>query len=223
MCNNIIHLLIHVPGSSPLPLSLVVLVRVFVPTLTIPTLFIFPSSKMSLLLQMVHCYLDFLPFPIRPCSHHHPSAIHALVVAPPWLIVVLIAVLHLHFHFLSISDCVPILSDISTLQERNAVTSMCADEGQRARTLKNARGGPTKSLDDGQRAWMRRQRKVRTENVSMDIVRAVDGVSDSGQKVSLSLSACKRTDDESCAGGWVSMIDTGGAMSIIVGLYYVLQ
>ena len=40
-------------------------------------------------------------------------------------------------------------------------------------------GGPTKSLDDGQREWMRLRRKMRTENSSMDIVRAAAGVSNS--------------------------------------------
>ena len=49
----------------------------------------------------------------------------------------------------------------------------------------------------------------------MDVVRAAAGVSDSGEKVSVSLTASAGTDDESCAGGWVTMIDIGGAMSII--------
>ena len=49
----------------------------------------------------------------------------------------------------------------------------------------------------------------------MDVVGAAAGVFHSGQKVSLSLSACERMDDESCAGGWGAMIDIGGAMSII--------
>ena len=49
----------------------------------------------------------------------------------------------------------------------------------------------------------------------MDIVRAATGVSDSGEKVSVSLTASAGTDDESCAGGWGTMIDIGGAMSII--------
>ena len=50
----------------------------------------------------------------------------------------------------------------------------------------------------------------------MDIVRAADGVSDSGEKVSVSLTASAGTDDKSCAGGWGIMVDIGGAMSIIV-------
>ena len=54
------------------------------------------------------------------------------------------------------------------------------------------------------------------ENSSMDIVRADAGISDIGRKVSVSLPASACTDDESCAGGWGSMIDIGGAMSIIV-------
>ena len=57
---------------------------------------------------------------------------------------------------------------------------------------------------------------MRTENASMDAVRAAAGVSYSVQKVSLSLSACKCMDNESCAGGWGSTIDIGGAMFIIV-------
>ena len=64
--------------------------------------------------------------------------------------------------------------------------------------------------------WTRQQMKMRTENASIDIVRVAAGVSDSGQKVSLSLSAYKHTDNESCAGGWGSMIDIEGAMAIIV-------
>ena len=50
----------------------------------------------------------------------------------------------------------------------------------------------------------------------MYIVRAAAGVSDSGEEVSVSLAASAGTDDESCAGGWGTMIDIGGAMSIIV-------
>ena len=56
---------------------------------------------------------------------------------------------------------------------------------------------------------------MRSENASINVVRTAYGVSDSGQKVSLSLSACNRTDDESCAGEWGSMIDNGGEMSIM--------
>ena len=41
----------------------------------------------------------------------------------------------------------------------------------------------------------------------MDIVRAAAGVSDSGEEVSVSLAASAGTDDESCAGGWGTMID----------------
>ena len=52
----------------------------------------------------------------------------------------------------------------------------------------------------------------------MDIVRVAAGVSDSVEKVSVSLTASAGMDDESCAGGWgTMMIDIGGAMSIIVG------
>ena len=65
-------MLILVPWSSPLPLSIVVLIRVFVPALAIPTLFIFLSSRMSLLLQMVHCYFVLLLAPVHPHPHHHP-------------------------------------------------------------------------------------------------------------------------------------------------------
>ena len=54
------------------------------------------------------------------------------------------------------------------------------------------------------------------ENTSMGIVRVAAGVSDSGQKVPLSLSACKCMADESYAGRWVSMIDIRQAISIIV-------
>ena len=49
----------------------------------------------------------------------------------------------------------------------------------------------------------------------MDIARAAVGVSDSGEKVLVLLIASAGTDDESCAGGWGTMIDIGGAMSII--------
>ena len=66
-------MLIPMPGSSPLLLSIVVPVQLFVPALAIPTLFIFHSSKMSLLLQMVYCYLVFLPIPIHPRPHHRLS------------------------------------------------------------------------------------------------------------------------------------------------------
>ena len=54
------------------------------------------------------------------------------------------------------------------------------------------------------------------ENASMDVVRAAASVSDSGEKMSVSLTASAGTDDASCAGGWGAMIDIGGAMSIIV-------
>ena len=47
-------------------------------------------------------------------------------------------------------------------------------------------------------------------------MRAAAGVSDSGDKVSVSLEASAGTDDESCVGGWGPMIDIGRAMSIIV-------
>ena len=78
-----------------------------------PTLFIFPSSKMSLLLQIIHCYFVFLPVPIPiPIPITAPGFVHALVVLIPWLIVVLISVLH--FHFLSISGCVPIFGSSFT-------------------------------------------------------------------------------------------------------------
>ena len=50
----------------------------------------------------------------------------------------------------------------------------------------------------------------------MDIVRAAAGVSESREKVSVSLTTSAGMDDESCAGGWGSMVDTRGAMSIIV-------
>ena len=49
----------------------------------------------------------------------------------------------------------------------------------------------------------------------MAVVRAAAGVSDSGYKVSVSLAASAGTDDESCAGGWGTMVDIGGVMSII--------
>ena len=51
---------------------------------------------------------------------------------------------------------------------------------------------------------------------SMDVVRADPRVSDSGEKVSVSLTASAGMNDESCAGGWGAMIDIGGAMSVIV-------
>ena len=38
-------------------------------------------------------------------------------------------------------------------------------------------------------------------------MRAAAGVSDSGDKVSVSLEASAGTDDESCVGGWGPMID----------------
>ena len=53
------------------------------------------------------------------------------------------------------------------------------------RTYDDVRGGPTESLDDGRREWTRQWRKkMRTDNTSMDVVRAAAGVSDSRQKVS---------------------------------------
>ena len=104
----------------------------------------------------------------------------------------------------------------STMKERNAVPLMPSDKGRRAQTSTkrsddNERGGPTKSLDDG-------RRKMRTENASIGVVRVADGVSvsDTRQKVPLSLSACMCTDTEPCAGGGRSMIDIGVAMSITV-------
>ena len=63
-------------------------------------------------------------------------------------------------------------------------------------------GRPTKSLKV-------KEYRLRTteedDNASMVIVRATDGVSDNGQKVSLSLTASNHTDNKSCAGGWGSM------------------
>ena len=56
-------------------------------------------------------------------------------------------------------------------------------------------------------------------NASMDIVRVVAGVFDSRDKAAVSLSASVYMDNESCAGGWESVIDIGGAMSIIVDGY----
>ena len=50
----------------------------------------------------------------------------------------------------------------------------------------------------------------------MDVTRAADGISDSREKVSVSLTTSAGTNDESCAGGWGTMIDIGGAMSIII-------
>ena len=50
----------------------------------------------------------------------------------------------------------------------------------------------------------------------MDVMRAADGISDSGKKVSVLLTASAGTDDASCAGGWRTVIDIGGAMSIII-------
>jgi len=47
-----------------------------------PTLFIFPSSKLSLLPQMVYCYSVFLPVPIRPRPHRRPS-VRPLPRRPP--------------------------------------------------------------------------------------------------------------------------------------------
>ena len=57
-------------------------------------------------------------------------------------------------------------------------------------------GGPTKSID---------KTTEEDENASMDVMRAFASVSNSGQKVSLSLSSSKHMDDESCAGGWGSI------------------
>ena len=71
------------------------------------------------------------------------------------------------------------------------------------------RGGPTKSEDQ---RWISEE----DENASMDITRVADGVSDSGEKMAVPLTAFASTDDESCAGGWGAMIDIGGAVSIIV-------
>ena len=160
-------MLIPVPGSSPLPISLAVLVvilaRVFVPALAIPTLFIFPSSKPSLLLQMVYCYLVILPVPIRPCPHHLPIVCPCPRCLPPMV------------------DCciyfripISISSPFQTVFQFRAAVPQCRrgrrcrqwvwtkdkDEGQgrRARTwtkhTNEERGGPMRSLDDGQRAWM---------------------------------------------------------------------
>ena len=57
----------------------------------------------------------------------------------------------------------------------------------------------------------------------MDVVRVAADVSDSGErKVSVPLTASACTDDESCAGGWGTMIDTKGAMSIIVDNLFML-
>ena len=72
----------------------------------------------------------------------------------------------------------------------------------------------------GQRAWRTNKEHCRwipeeDENALMDGVRAAAGVSDRGEKVSVSLTASAGTDDESCAGGWGTMIDIGGAMPII--------
>ena len=50
----------------------------------------------------------------------------------------------------------------------------------------------------------------------MDVVMAAAGVSNSREKVLVSPTASAGTDDESCAGGWGTMIDIGGTMSIIV-------
>ena len=41
----------------------------------------------------------------------------------------------------------------------------------------------------------------------MDVVRVAAGVSDTGEKVSVSLTASAGTDNESCAGGWGTMVD----------------
>ena len=50
----------------------------------------------------------------------------------------------------------------------------------------------------------------------MDVVSASAGVSDSGEKVSVPLTASACTDDASCSGGCGTMIDIRGEMSIIV-------
>ena len=65
--------------------------------------------------------------------------------------------------------------------------------GQRAWRTDKERG-PTKSIDDGYR------RKIRT--ASMDVMRAAAGVSNSGEKASVSLTASAGTDNESCVGRW---------------------
>ena len=93
-------------------------------------------------------------------------------------------------------------------RRRTRTKGVVIDEahGRRARRTDEEQG-PTNSIDDGYR------RKMRT--VSMDIVRVAAGVSNSGENVSVSLTASAGTGDESCAGGWGTMIDIGGAMSII--------
>ena len=85
---------------------------------------------------------------------------------------------------------------------------MVIDEahGRRVQRTDEERG-PMKSIADGYR------RKMRT--AAMDVTRAAAGVSDSREKVSVSLTSSAGTNDESCAGGWGTMIDIGGAMSII--------
>eukprot|EP00592_Proboscia_alata_P018877 CAMPEP_0194420692 /NCGR_PEP_ID=MMETSP0176-20130528/19984_1 /TAXON_ID=216777 /ORGANISM="Proboscia alata, Strain PI-D3" /LENGTH=108 /DNA_ID=CAMNT_0039228455 /DNA_START=329 /DNA_END=655 /DNA_ORIENTATION=- len=99
------------------------------------------------------------------------------------------------------------------MKERKAVPRMRTDEGQGRRVWSSMkrtgkeRGGPTKSIDD------RYRQKMRT--ASMDAVRAAAGISGSGEKVSVSLIASIGMDNESCAGGMRTMIDIGGAMSII--------
>ena len=59
---------------------------------------------------------------------------------------------------------------------------------------------------------------MRTENISMDVTMVATGI---WQKVSLSV--CKRTYNESCAVGWGLMIDTGGAISIIVDGWMIIS
>ena len=57
----------------------------------------------------------------------------------------------------------------------------------------------------------------------MNVMRAPDGISDSREKVSVSLTASTGTNDESCDGGrWGIIIDIGGAMSIIIDDYIML-
>ena len=75
-----------------------------------------------------------------------PSFASALVVVLLWLIIVLTSVLH--FHFLSISDCVQILGSSSTLKERNAVWPMRMDEWHGCRPIART----TTSVEDWRRA-----------------------------------------------------------------------
>ena len=79
-------MLIPVPGSSSLPLSLVVLIWVFIPALAIPTLFMFLHPKCHSCCKWFIVILFSSPspsIPIHPRSHHHPIVCPCPCPPPP--------------------------------------------------------------------------------------------------------------------------------------------